>query len=169
MIWGQYWGLWKMVPLLLHSPLIWSPINPGFLNKSYIYLPCSRFLRRSAVTALLWCRLIWMNLYFEDSCPSLDYGVINFNALCLPSIITGSGSGRDPLSAAYRAQLSLVPSSAGPPPGHFFRISDEVLWSAPFASATVPINWNLPHSHLTSVWVCLRFTEYIKLPSFNPL
>jgi hypothetical protein len=68
-----------------------------------------------------------MNLYFGDSCPSLDYGVINFNILYLPSITAGSGSGRDPLSAAYRAQLSLVPSSAGPPRGCCFQVSDEVL------------------------------------------
>jgi len=46
----------------------------------------------------------------------LDYAVINFNALYSPSITVDSGSSRDPLSAAYRAQLSLVPSFAGLPP-----------------------------------------------------
>jgi len=44
----------NFVPLLLHKPLIFFPIDPGFLNKCYIDFPCGKFLTKECLCSLLW-------------------------------------------------------------------------------------------------------------------
>jgi len=103
------------VPLLLHSPLIWS-INSGFLHNCYIFLPCSRFLVKECCRN---CAVMQINLnefIFRGQLPIFGLCCDYFNALCSSSVTADSGSSRDPLCTADRAQLSLVPSFAGLPP-----------------------------------------------------
>jgi hypothetical protein len=93
MIWRQYWGLRKTGSLSCFIVYLFGPHKPSAISVS----PVVGFWWRSAAVDVLWCRLIWMNLYLGDNCPSLDYVVINFNALYSPFITADSGSSRDPL------------------------------------------------------------------------